>query len=104
MGRVPHNEHFIHWKYHQKYDGSEETTYMPQLRHNVAEKKSYMEVQIKTVTTRVHTKFGVLISNGVVRVPSTEEYIWRHHVLPQFYGKMCVCKQKFPNVSREKII
>ena len=38
--------HSIHFNYHQKYHGSEETTHVPQHRHNVAQRKSYAEVHV----------------------------------------------------------
>ena len=54
MGRFPPNEHFIHWKYHQKYDGCEETTCVPQLRHNVSDRKVNLRSTFMTNTKYVY--------------------------------------------------
>ena len=61
MATVTPNEHFIHWKYHQKYDGSEETTCVPQLRHIVSDTKLNSHIHIKRTLRRLHRKFGVLM-------------------------------------------
>ena len=54
MGTVTPNEHFIHLKYHEKYDGSEETTCVPQLRHNVSDLKGNLKSTFITNTEFVY--------------------------------------------------